>query len=103
MSMYGRFYFRPTQGEQIHTQLSPAREKGGTIIGVVKSHDGKPMENALTLLFRVPEGGDIELLAQFATDEEGQFFFGPLPGDELYLIKVFKSELQVRELEIASD
>ena len=103
MSIYGRFYFRPAPGEQIHTEICPAPDGFSAILGAVRECDGEPVENAMTLLFRVAKTGDPELIAQFATDEEGHFFFGPLPGDELYLVKVFKSALNVRELEIPAD
>ncbi|MGE4353602.1 MAG: hypothetical protein AB7D36_05920 [Oscillospiraceae bacterium] len=103
MSIYGRFYFRPSKGEQIHTEIRPAPDGFSAILGAVRGLDGEPVENAITLLFRVPEKGEPEFIAQFATDEEGHFFFGPLPGEELYLVKVFKSTLNMRELEIPGD
>ena len=102
MSIYGRFYFRPGEGELLTTQLSCTQKPGGAVLGQVRTREGAPTPGALVLLFRVPEQGEIRLLERFVTDEEGQFFFGPLESGELYLVKVFKSGLELRELEIAA-
>lgn len=101
--MYGRFYFRPGEGELLTTRLCGAGKHEGAVLGQVCTREGQHLPGALALLFRVPEKGEIELLAQFVTDEEGQFFFGPLESGELYLVKVFKSALELRELEIAPE
>ena len=103
MSMYGRFYFRPGEGEMLTTRLCCAEKQGGAVVGQVCAAGGEPVPGALVLLFRVPEKGEIQLMARFITDEEGQFFFGPLESGELYLVKVFKGTPDLRELEIAAD
>jgi len=99
MSIYGRFYFRPGEGEQINTRLCCVGNQGSTVMGEVINESGSAVSGALALLFRVPERGRTELLAEFVTDEEGHFFFGPLESGQLYLVKVFKSELDIRYLE----
>ena len=101
MSIYGRFYFRPGEGEAVTTRLCCASRQGSSIMGAVRTEEGECVSGAMALLFRVPRSGEPELLAEFVTDEEGHFFFGPLESGELYLVKVFKSALEKRELEIA--
>ncbi|MGI6029025.1 MAG: hypothetical protein ACOX81_06415 [Candidatus Heteroscillospira sp.] len=102
MSLYGRFYFRPGEGETLTTRLCCSGNPHGAVLGAVCTSSGEAVPGALALLFRVPDEGEIELIDQFSTDEEGHFFFGPLESGALYLIKVFKSSLELRELEIAS-
>ena len=99
MSIYGRFYFRPGEGEQINTRLCCARSQGSAVMGEVINEEGLAVSGALALLFRVPERGRTEFLAEFITDEEGHFFFGPLESGQLYLVKVYKGEQDIRFLE----
>ena len=101
MSIYGRFYFRPGEGESVNTRLCCTPGRGSSIMGLVETGDGVPVQGALALLFIVPDAGAPELMAEFLTDEEGHFFFGPLESGRLYLVKVFKSELERRQLEQA--
>ena len=100
MSAFSKFYFRPAKGEWIHSIVSPDRESGSGIYGRVEEN-GKVVKNALLLLFRT--SGEItgELISVVTTDSEGEFAFGPLVAGELYVIKVFKDEVKLRELEIS--
>ena len=99
MSIYGRFYFRPGEGETVNTRLCCPPSRGSSIMGLVEMGDGLPVQGALALLFLVPDNSAPELLAEFVTDEEGHFFFGPLESGRLYLVKVYKGELDMRLLE----
>ena len=101
MSIYGRFYFRPGEGESVNTRLCCTPGRGSSIMGLVETGEGAPVQGALALLFIVPDHSAPELMAEFLTDEEGHFFFGPLESGKLYLVKVFKSQLERRQLEIA--
>ena len=103
MGIYGRFYFRPAPGEQIHTELRPAESSAAAIVGLVRSDGGKPLPGAVALLFSVRDGEEPELLAAGQTDDEGQFCFGPLEAGQLYLVKVFKSGSRQRELELPAE
>ncbi len=55
----------------------------------------------MVLLFR--SGQDKKLVDRQVTDEEGQFSFGPIEGNVLYLIKVYKNSVKLRELEIIAE
>ena len=103
MSTYTRFFFRPSSGEQVSTAISLGAQEHSAVCGRVTGAESEPVEDALVLLFRVAEDGAPELLSQFCTDSDGHFIFGPLEGEVLYLIKVFKNNLKLRELEIRAD
>jgi len=103
MSAYAKFFFRPAKGEQISTVIVPELDDRAVISGRVVDARGRPIEDAILLLYRVNDGELPELLSRFCTDEEGQFIFGPLEGGRLYLIKVYKDGIQMRELEIKTE
>lgn len=103
MSTYSKFYFRPGRGEQVNTVITPLPEERSAVCGRVVDTRGLPVSDALVLLFRNKEGAAPELISRFLTDEDGQFFFGPLEPEMLYIIKVFKNNIKIRELEILAD
>lgn len=99
---YSKFYFRPAKGEQISTVIAPDNDESACICGRVIDSKKRPVPDALVLLFST--AGDVpSLLSSFCTDSDGHFIFGPLTGDELYLIKIYKNSLKLRELEVRTD
>ena len=99
MSAFAKFYFRPSKGEKIHTVVTPKEDESCGICGKVS--DGETsIEGALVFLFETEGQEAWRLLASNLTDEDGQFAFGPLKAGELYLVKVYKDSLKLRELEI---
>lgn len=102
MSIYPKFYFRPSRGEQITTVIRPAEDPAASICGVITDSREKAVDGALVLLFRTGEGGP-ELLARCVSDDDGHFMFGPLEPESLYLIKVFKNSTKLRQLEVRTD
>ncbi|HHU22127.1 MAG TPA: hypothetical protein GXZ52_01715 [Clostridiales bacterium] len=103
MSTYSKIYFRPAKGEQIETVIKLAQDERCAICGRVLDEKGKPVADALILLFRVQDGDKLQLISRFCTDEDGYFVFGPLDGEVLYLIKIFKGDIKLRELEIKTE
>lgn len=99
MSAFAKFYFRPSKGEWIHTVVEPDEEYGSAIFGTVEEK-GKGVKDALVLLFRTQGDKTGEMLSAVTTDSDGEFAFGPLSEGELYVIKVFKDSVKLRELEI---
>lgn len=99
MSAFSKFYFRPGAGETIHTVVTPTEDEGCAICGKVVGGDA-PMRDALVLLFEAEGEKTGRPIAAFVTDEEGEFAFGPLKDERLYIIKVYKDSLKLRELEI---
>lgn len=98
-----KFYFKPQPGEQIETRIKINQNNKSSIYATVLDIDGKPVKGALVLLFKVGDSEDTEeheLISNFHTDEDGQFVFGNLEGDVLYLIKIFFEKSKIRELEI---
>ncbi len=70
-------------------------EKAAAVCGTVRDRSGAAVEGALVLLFR--SGQEKKLLDRQFTDEEGQFSFGPIEGNVLYLIKVYKNSVKLRD------
>jgi len=101
MSKKTKFYFKPAPGEQIETKIQIDHDLRSSIYGTVVDLEGAPISGALALLFRAGEAQTP--LSQFYTDEDGQFVFGDLFGDTLYLIKIFRSNRKIRELEIMAE
>ena len=99
MSAFAKFYFRPAKGEKIHTVVTPKEDLSCAICGRVTDGE-QSIKGALVFLFGTEGQEAGRLLASNMTDEDGQFAFGPLDAGELYLIKVYKDSLKLRELEI---
>lgn len=103
MSAFSKFFFRPGENERVETVVSLQPDSRSTIHGLVKDPSGKPLVDALVMLFEVAKGGELSLVGQMFTDESGQFVFGPLKPDCLHLVKVYKNAVKLRELEIITD
>jgi protocatechuate 3,4-dioxygenase beta subunit len=96
-----KFYVKPAPGEPVETAVSLERDLSAAVSGTVISSGGAPVGEALVLLFRA--GEEKTLIGSQLTDDEGQFFFGPIEGDVLYQIKIYKNTVKVRELEVIAD
>lgn len=103
MSTYSKFYFRPGKGEQVNTVITPEADERSAIYGKVADAKGRPVADAMVLLFSTGGEQEPSLLARFCTDGDGHFLFGPLESEKLYLIKVFKNDVKIRELEIRAE
>jgi hypothetical protein len=101
LSSSAKFYFKPSEGEHIETTVRLEQEKSAAICGTVRDISGQASEGALVLLFR--SGQEKSLIDRQVTDEEGQFSFGPIEANVLYLIKVYKNNVKIRELEIVAE
>ncbi len=100
MSAFAKFYFRPSKGEKIHTVVTPKEDESCGICGTVTDGE-RGVKAALVLLFEMNGQESGKLLSSVVTDEDGEFAFGPLASGELYVIKVYKDSLKLRELEIS--
>jgi len=94
------FYFKPAAGEQIETAVNLEPDSSAAILGTVR-RENLPVSGALVLLFRVSD--EKKLIDRQLTDEEGQFFFGPIEGGVMYQIKIYKNHIKIRELEIIAE
>ena len=103
MSGYSSFYFKPAKGEHIETVSHLEPEARCALHGRLLDGKEQPVEAALVLLYLVPDGGTPQLRSSGFTDGEGQFFFGPLQPDTLYLIRIYKDAIKLRELELRTD
>ena len=98
---FTKFYFRPGQGEQIETSVTLRQDTRSAIHGYIKNADGEVFSDAAVLLFESEDQKAPRLISHMFTDEFGQFMFGPLDPGKLYLVKVFKNTMRIRELESA--
>ncbi|MCL2343303.1 MAG: hypothetical protein FWC62_05340 [Firmicutes bacterium] len=103
MATYTKFYFRPGKGEQINATVTPEADGRSAICGKVLDPKGRPVPDALALLFRAPEGEAPVPEGRCCTDEDGHFLFGPLQSEALYIIKVYKNDTKIRELEVVAE
>lgn len=89
-------YIKPAAGDETRLSIPLPPSESALISGTVTSED-TPVPDALVLLLTHPDG---VLLAHTVTDESGRFWFGPLPPDTLYLLRVQKSASRIREVEL---
>ena len=101
MSAGVKFYFKPAAGEHIKTAVNIEPDTSAAILGTVLNTQSVPVDNALVLLFRA--GNEKKLIDRQFTDDEGQFYFGPIEGDVMYQIKIYKNHVKIRELEIVAE
>jgi len=101
LSAGAKFYFKPAAGEHIETAVNIEPEFSAAILGTVRGGNGSPVDDALVLLFRAD--GEKKLIGRQFTDDEGQFFFGPIEGEVMYQIKIYKNQVKLRELEIIAE
>ncbi len=104
MSLYGKFYFRPKDGEVLYTELMPVVKNESAIVGVVKMSETELVSDATVVLFSLENANSSpKFISQTKTDKDGHFCFGELSGEVLYQIKVFKEGSLSRYLEIPLD
>jgi hypothetical protein len=90
------FYLKPAAGENIQVAVPLPGTRDAVISGIVTQESG-PVSAALVLL--MDQGRRV--LGYTVTDELGQFYFGPLPGDTLYLLRVQQENGTVRLVELS--
>lgn len=92
-----KFYVKPSPGERVETELALPGEQPALILGTVRLPTSDPAGECAVLLYA---DGDDAPLHQAFTDEQGRFCFGPLPGDRLYIINIYRDGTRIRSLEI---
>lgn len=90
------FYIKPSPGEYVDTTVPLSHPQGSVISGQVTDQQS-PVEGALVLLLEQESG---QLLFYTVTDAQGRFWFGPLSGETLYLLRVQKLSGQTRTVEL---
>ena len=96
MGAFAKFFFRPGEGERVHTTVETAEDTPAGIYGTV-TRGGTPAQGAAVLLF---DGESGELTASCSTDSDGGFAFASLEGGRPYLAKIYVDGVKLRELEI---
>lgn len=100
-----KFEFCPNENEQIEALVKVPHEPRSVIHGVVVDCRNKPIKDAVVKLLEVLPGNPCRMkpLTHAFTDECGQFLFGPLQPNKKYAIKVWYSDVKIRELVISPD
>ena len=88
---------KPQPGECVQAALPLPQSEASVLCGQVLEPDGVPAEQALVLLLDQTSG---KTLGCTVTDPLGRFWLGPIPADALYTLRVQKSGLQVRTVEV---
>ena len=97
--MHTSFYVRPAQQEQIETTAVLRTAEAPVLLGTVTSEDGKPIADALAVLY-VSGGTRSDHAAGIAfSDELGRFVFGPLEAGTLYQVSIYANTSLHRVLE----
>lgn len=90
------FYIKPMPGEYVEATVPLPQPQGSVISGQVMDDHG-PVEGALVLMIEQESG---HLLLYTVTDAQGRFWFGPLSGETLYLLRIQKLDGQTRSVEL---
>ena len=93
------FYFRPSPGECVQTAITLEQQRCSALSGTVLDSQGRGVKDACAVLC----GSSGEVLAMDFTGEDGRFYFAPLEPEQLYRVRVFRSGVKLRELEIVTD
>lgn len=98
-----KFYVRAGENERITADIRLQPDSRSVLHGTVKNETGQPLSGALMLLMETgtPESEPVLHAAAF-TDEDGQYYFGPLKAGTLYIIKVYYNHVKLREIEITN-
>lgn len=96
-----RFFVRAGDNERVTADIRLQPDSRSILHGTVKNETGQPLVGALMLLMEAgtPESEPVLQTATF-TDDDGQYYFGPLKPGALYVVKVFYNQVKLRELEI---
>ena len=100
-----KFEFCPKENEQIEAVIKVPEELRSVIHGVVVDCRNKPIKDAVVKLLEVLPGNPCRMkpLTHTFTDDCGQFLFGPLQPNRKYALKVWYSNVKIRELIITPD
>lgn len=100
-----KYEFSPKENEQIEAVIKVPEEKRSVIHGVVIDCKNRPIRDAVVKLLEVIPGNPCRMkpLTHTFTDSCGQFLFGPLHFNKKYALKVWYSDIKIRELIISPD
>ena len=92
-------YFKPGENELVRTKIYIEPKDYCAFQATVLYPDGTPVAGALALLYEA-DGGELIQAGFGVSDSEGRVIFGPLPSSRLYLARVYKNSVKLREIEI---
>lgn len=101
MNAFETFYVKPANNELIETVVHIKPDPRPALLGSVVDADGKPVAAALVAVYESGGGSAPDApVGSLYTDEFGQFAFGPLEPEKLYLVRVYKNSKRFRILEL---
>ena len=93
------FYVRPSRCELIETTAVVQSQEHPVLHGTVVNADGKPVADAVAVLY-ASGGAQPDVIAGVTvTDAFGHFVFGPLEAGILYQVSIHADTMQRRILE----
>ncbi len=99
-----KFNVKPNENEQIEAIVKVPEEPRSVIHGIVKDHTGKIVKDAVVKLFELKHPPcNMKPLTHTFTDKCGQFLFGPLCPNKVYVIKVWIDNVKIRKIVIDDD
>lgn len=97
--MHSNFYVRPSQKEQVETTAVLRTPERPVLLGTVVGEDGKPIIDALAILYASGGTQPDRVAGVSFSDEMGRFAFGPLEAGVLYEVSIHADTMLRRTLE----
>ena len=92
------FYVKTHKGQLVNTHIQMKGETTAAVHGVVKDEKGLPIAKALVMLYETQEGQVETAVSYIESDKEGHFAFSGLKEGNLYQVRVFIGQKNIRNL-----
>lgn len=93
------FYIRPSRCELVETTAVLQAQERPVLHGTVINADGKPVADAVAVLYASGGAQPDSIAGVTVTDTFGHFVFGPLEAGILYQVSIHADTMQHRILE----
>ena len=97
--MQSVFSVRPAQREQVETTVTLHASDRPVLLGTIVGDDGKPLANALAVLYASGGAQPDTVAGVTCSDALGRFVFGPLEPGVLYQVSIHADTMLRRTLE----
>lgn len=101
MNIFKNFFISPSENEVIQTEIKVKSDIKPAVLGTICDENGSPCQDVFVAVYKMnSEKTSIESLETYTyTDKYGNFILAPLENGELYNVKIYKSNNQVRILD----
>ena len=90
--------FKTGENQQFDAKINLRKDRRSCVFGTVVGEYGMPVADAVVKLLQVNEGELPIPLTHTFTDKNGQFLIGPLCPNTTYMLKVYKDDVDPKEL-----